>query len=182
MTNKTHPYTRRKAIQVVAGGGITGLLSVVASDRLSNKRPTGMQSNISRGDFRTIQSVAEVVCPSPIRVNDDLITLIVEFIPETRHPLLSTTCFELNEYSLKTYGAQYYQIDSVPARDKILRQLGVHRVHSNSTGLFPQRVRYHLVNTILYVIFTHPVGSSIVGQTNPVGFAGGFAKYQSNKE
>jgi len=41
-------------------------------------------------------------------------------------------------------------------------------------GTVPARIRYHLVNGLLYALFTSPVGTRLFGIRNPIGYPGGY--------
>jgi hypothetical protein len=52
--------------------------------------------------------------------------------------------------------------------------MGVQSAESDSGGGVPERIRYHLVNSLLYALFTSPMGSELVGISNPTGHPGGY--------
>jgi hypothetical protein len=56
--------------------------------------------------------------------------------------------------------------------------MGVGRVQSVSDGPLPSRITFHLVNTLLYALFSTPKGSALFGIRNPIGYGGGFATYR----
>lgn len=90
---------------------------------------------------------------------------------------MKQTISDLNGYTVDANGEPFYEISSGSEKISILSSLGVENAKSDSTGGIPSRVRYYLVNGLLYALFTTPKGSKLVGIDNPRGYPGGFATY-----
>jgi hypothetical protein len=56
--------------------------------------------------------------------------------------------------------------------------MGVHTADPDSEGTDPERVRFHVVNELLYALYTSPTGGELVGIENPQGYPGGTASYR----
>ena len=63
-------------------------------------------------------------------------------------------------------------------RDTVLRQLGVHTADEDPDGTRAERIRYYVVNELLYALYASPTGGELVGIENPQGYPGGRASYQ----
>jgi uncharacterized membrane protein YbhN (UPF0104 family) len=64
---------------------------------------------------------------------------------------------------------------------RFLRSLGVDRAASRREGNRAEQIRFYLVNSLLYLLFTKPRGSRLVGIENPDGHPGGFAVYSERE-
>jgi hypothetical protein len=169
--------TRRDAVKSLALGGLAGTGTVATSEFVVDDGPTG-SPELAPQDVKTLRSVAEVVYPSAVEVTVGFLETSFRSLPAQRRAALSGTIEELNDYTRARYGDPFYGVTSVSTRDAILRSMGVNRAPSDPDGTVPQRVRYHLVNTLLYVLFSHPRGSTLAGIDSPVGHPGGFATYR----
>jgi hypothetical protein len=56
--------------------------------------------------------------------------------------------------------------------------MAVDRTGSSPNGNIPERIRYYVVNQLLYGLYTAPTGGRLLGIENPVGHPGGFESYQ----
>jgi hypothetical protein len=67
---------------------------------------------------------------------------------------------------------------SEEAGDEALREMGVHTAEPDPAGTTAERVRYYLVNEVLYALYASPKGGELVGIENPQGYPGGANSYQ----
>lgn len=63
-------------------------------------------------------------------------------------------------------------------RDALLDQMMVDTADPVPDGSPPQRVRFYLVNDLLYALYTTPTGAGLAGLENPPGHPGGTTSYQ----
>jgi len=63
-------------------------------------------------------------------------------------------------------------------RDALLREMGVDGVDPDPDGVVSSRVRYYLVNDLLYALYASPTGGRLVGIENPQGHPGGLDSYR----
>lgn len=174
--------TRRDALRaLVVGGGAAGG-SLAVSELLVSDTVQGDDSHLSTRDIETLHSVAEVVYPSEVMVTVEFIETYTNRLDDDRLGALTATISELDSVTNSTYGDRFAELPSRSRREQVLRSLGVDRVPSRPDGTVPERVRYHLVNSLLYALFTTPKGSKLAGVESPRGHAGGFAPYRKMEE
>jgi len=83
----------------------------------------------------------------------------------------------LDEYTRAIYGERYAAL-STEKRRETLDQMPVDTADPVPDGTDPQRVRYYLVNDLLYAFYASPTGASLAGLENPPGYPGGTSSYQ----
>lgn len=169
--------TRRDALKAMAVGGAAGS-SLLTSEALSEDGTVSGDEQYTNSDTRTLSLVAEVVYPSEVEVTRRFIDSYVGRLDAERQAALSRAITDLNTVTEARFGRSFVDSSSTDQRESMLRSMGVHRVESAPDGTVPERVRYHLVNTLLFALFTSPTGSELVGITNPRGHPGGFATYR----
>ncbi|MFC7045594.1 gluconate 2-dehydrogenase subunit 3 family protein [Halobacteriaceae archaeon GCM10025711] len=131
-------------------------------------------------DIRTLVAVAEVVYPSAVTGVEAFVTQYVVGRVQDReeyaggmHEAVAT----LDDYARDWHDAEFAAIDAT-ARDELLRQMGVPAASPAPDGLDADRVRYYVVNDLLYALYTTPTGGELAGIENPQGFPGGTTSYQ----
>jgi hypothetical protein len=170
--------TRRDALKAIAVGGGAAASSLIASEALSKDGAASDGEKYTDSDTKTLTLVAEVVYPSEVEVTRRFIETYVRQLDAERQAALSRAVTDLNTVTQARFGRSFTDSSSSDQRESMLRSLGVHRVESTPDGTVPERVRYHLVNTLLFALFTSPTGSELVGITSPRGHPGGFATYR----
>ena len=75
------------------------------------------------------------------------------------------------------YDAPYADLDA-DTRDRILRDLGVETADPDPEGPITDRIRFYLVNDLLFAFYSSPTGGRLVGIENPIGHPGGIESYQ----
>jgi hypothetical protein len=63
-------------------------------------------------------------------------------------------------------------------RDDVLRAVGGASAYPDPDGTVPQRIRYYLINDLLFALYSSPAGGKLVGNENPIGHPGGRQAYQ----
>jgi hypothetical protein len=63
-------------------------------------------------------------------------------------------------------------------RDRLLRELGADTADPDPVGTISGRVRYFVVDELLFALYASPTGGRLVGLENPPGYPGGTASYQ----
>lgn len=66
--------------------------------------------------------------------------------------------------------------------ESVLRELGVNSARADPDGGTAARIRYYVVDELLFALFTTPVGGRLVGIENPPGYGGGHEAYQHAPE
>lgn len=172
--------TRRDALKaLVVGGGVAGS-SLAASELYVEHSESRARATLSDEDVETMLAVAAVIYPSEVEPTTAFVETYTNRLDDTRTAGLTDTIARLDDVAVANYGRRFAEIDSRSERDGVLRSMGVHRVQSRPDGTVPERVRYHLVNSLLYALFTSPKGSTLVGIESPAGHPGGFAHYRED--
>jgi hypothetical protein len=83
----------------------------------------------------------------------------------------------LDEYSQDWEDARFVDLSTARATET-LSGFSVDTADPDPEGSDRERVRYYLVNELLYALFTTPTGSGLAGIENPQGHPGGTASYQ----
>ncbi len=63
-------------------------------------------------------------------------------------------------------------------QEETLRGMGVNASDPDPHGDPRHRVRYYLVNDLLFALYSSPTGGELVGIENPQGYPGGTSSYQ----
>jgi hypothetical protein len=173
--------TRRDAIAVLAGLGIVGG-GAVAIDRFDppTNGADGRTTDVPSEDvLATMVAAAEVVYPSETAgVGDFVETYVVgRTRDETRGEQIRETVAELDDVTRDWHGTPFVDL-STDERDSLLRELGADTADPVADGTFSERVRFHVVNELLYAFYASPTGGRLVGIENPIGHPGGTESYQ----
>jgi len=158
--------TRRDAIAAAA--------AVVGGERLFTS-DGGPEPVVS-----TLHAMTEVVGPTSVDVDREFVrTHVLErsHIQPRYYRRASAATSELDARARLEYQRAFTDL-SVADRKAVLRTLGVPVAHANPTGTVTQRIRYYLVDEVLYVLYSHPLGGRAVGVENPPGYPGGREAYQ----
>lgn len=63
-------------------------------------------------------------------------------------------------------------------RDALLHELGVNTAEEDPGGTDAERMRYYVVNDLLFALYSSPTGGELVGIENPQGHPGGTDSYR----
>lgn len=170
--------TRRDAVRALVTGGVLGGSGVAVSEITATGFPDDDSGPVTETEIATMRAAAEVVYPSEIDVSAGFIETYLRSLDGTRKRRTLETIDQLNTHSRREFGSRFFELRHLSTRESVLRSMGVDRVQSNPVGSLPSRIRYHIVNSLLYVLFTSPRGSELFGIRNPTGYGGGFATYR----
>lgn len=123
--------------------------------------------------LRTMTAVLEAVYPWSL---DDPAARVRPYLArasEERVAEIAATAADLDRAAREAFGTGFASL-SERERRRLLERLGTDRVLSDPNGSLPARVRFHLVNSALYAVMTHPDGTRPFGIRNPLGYPGGF--------
>jgi hypothetical protein len=76
------------------------------------------------------------------------------------------------------HGAPFRRL-SLDEREAVLEALDQRQVSPDPGGDERERVRYALVNELLYALFSSPKGGALAGTENPAGHPGGLDAYHA---
>jgi hypothetical protein len=163
--------TRRQALLGLVGASSAGGLGAYELfDWTTTDGP------LSDAGMDGLLTVADIVHPAAAEDAERAMSAYVGRLNEDRVRGLVTTLSELDSRSRRHYGASFGALSRAQG-ERLLARLGVNRVQSRPEGTLAERVRYHLVNSVLYALLTRPDGTELFGIGNPVGFPGGFASH-----
>lgn len=173
--------TRRDALAALAGAGVVGGggAAVLARDPFGETE-TGDPPGATTAVLPTLIAAAEVVYPSDLGGIGEFVETYalgrVEDRPAYREGL-EEAVREVDAASRKWYGGAYADLER-STRDDVLRELGADSADPDPEGSRAERVRYFVVNELLYALYASPTGADLVGVGNVVGHAGGTEAYQ----
>ncbi|MDL0121741.1 gluconate 2-dehydrogenase subunit 3 family protein [Halobacterium salinarum] len=165
--------TRRDVLAALAAGGVAAGAGVTLSNDSG-----GPLIDDHVGD--TLVAVAAVVYPSQL---DGVESFVREYsgarVREHRSYAsgVADAVDALDAYCQSWADADFAALDPERA-DDLLSGFGVDTADPDPDGSDRERVRYYLVNELLYALFTTPTGGDLVGIENPPGHPGGTASYQ----
>ena len=170
--------TRRDALAALSGAGITLGGGVAA---LSRESVDASEAGPSLDDtLATLTAAAEVVYPSDVEGIEAFVEAYSLGRIEGRDEYLAglrDAVADLDETALSWEDARFAAL-AADRRDTVLRQLGVPTADEDPDGTRAERVRYYVVNELLYALYASPTGGELVGIENPQGHPGGVASYQ----
>ena len=167
--------TRRDALLALAGGGI------VASTALTTDE---MGGEFTDSDVETLVHLAEVLYPSAVDVTTEFVeTYVVGRYrsDEERLAGLTSALQVVRRTSTRETGRSLGSLD-IDTRDEVLRATGGDRAFPDPEGTTAQKVRYYIINDLLYALYTTPKGGELVGNPNPMGYPGGIEAYQQEPD
>jgi hypothetical protein len=131
-------------------------------------------------DRATLHAVADTVYPSEVEgvesFVDGFVSGRVENDPQ-RAAGIADAVAALDEYSQEWEDTDFVDLDAA-TRDETLRAMGVDTADPVPDGSDRERVRYYLVNELLFGLYSSPTGGELVGLENPQGHPGGTSSYQ----
>ncbi|MFC3476355.1 gluconate 2-dehydrogenase subunit 3 family protein [Halobacterium litoreum] len=131
-------------------------------------------------ELDTLVAVAEVVYPSEVEGVEEFVRQYsatrVRDRPDYAEGVADAVA-ALDDYSRNWEDADFAALDPDTA-DDTLSGFDVDAADPDPEGSDRERVRYYLVNELLYALFTTPTGGELAGIENPQGFPGGTQSYQ----
>jgi hypothetical protein len=94
---------------------------------------------------------------------------------------VGTTTAELNDAARAWYGDGFPDL-ATDRRGDVLRELGADTADPEPEGSVAGRVRYYVVEELLYALYASPAGGRLAGLENPPGYPGGTASYRRGPE
>ena len=165
--------TRRDALLALAGGGLVASTAVVED-------AVGHDATVTGVDLETLGALADVLYPSSVAVTDGFVETYVLGRDAVDDGYLTGLAEALNVVratSRRETGRAYASLDAA-RRDGVLRATGADRAYADPDGTTAQRVRFYVIDGLLYALYTTPRGAGLVGNDNPTGYPGGTRVYQ----
>ncbi|WP_435194706.1 gluconate 2-dehydrogenase subunit 3 family protein [Natronomonas sp. EA1] len=182
--------TRRDALAALAGAGIVGASGTAAVVRNASEEadieeaPSEAIAPSRTHLVETFVAVAEVVYPSPVEGIPAFVETYVtgQLDSET---LFADEVFDvvavLDDHATAWYGGAFKTLDG-ETRDRLLREMDVNEADEDPDGTAAGRVRYFVVNELLYALYASPTGGKLVGIENPQGYPGGTQSYREGPD
>ena len=170
---------RRDVLKALSAAGIT-VGAGAALLEWSDGEEESPDPIVTDHERRTLHAVARTVYPSELsgipsfvdgymsrRLRADL----------DRADAVLDALAALDSYAREWEGADFRELE--PAKqDETLRAMGVAEADPVPDGDPRERVRYYLVNELVYGLYTSPTGGELVGIENPQGHPGGTDSYR----
>ncbi|WP_323676966.1 twin-arginine translocation signal domain-containing protein [Halorubellus sp. PRR65] len=169
--------TRRDAMGALAAAGVVVGAGVVAD------RFTGSEDDPPPFDghaLATTVAVGRAVYPSDLENVESFVRTYALSRSEDDDAYragMAAAVAALDEYTREWYDSDYVDLSAETA-ETVLYEMGVDVEDPDPEGVPAERVRYYLVNELLYALYTTDTGGRLVGLENPQGFPGGTDSYQ----
>ncbi|KPN31596.1 hypothetical protein SY89_02344 [Halolamina pelagica] len=164
--------TRRDALAALSAVGAAGVAGCSAPDTEGSDDPTTSERDapeLADDDRETLVALADVLYPSEVEN-------VAEFVDAYVRPRVSgrpahgrgllDAIETLNEYAQTLEGERYAALDAAE-REELLTYMAVDTADPDPHGDDDERVRYYLVNDLLFGLYASPTGASLAGLENP---------------
>ena len=168
--------TRRDAVRALGTTAVAGGLGIAVAEREHRALETTDRS-VTTKTMRRLVAIANTIYPSQVEVTEGYVKAYVSRLPDERREA-TVASIDAIARAVERTGAEPLASASSATVDVTLRRMGVDRVDADPDGTVAERVRFYVTNSLLYLLFTTPKGSRLVGIDNPVGHPGGFRSYQ----
>ncbi|WP_336037541.1 twin-arginine translocation signal domain-containing protein [Halobacterium yunchengense] len=167
--------TRRDVLAALAATGAAAGGGAVLLSEPGGDDPLGDH------EVETLLAVAGVVYPSDVSGVESFVREYslgrVRDRPEYADGVADAVA-ALDGHVDEWYDAEAFVGLDETARERALSGMSVDTADPDPDGEPRERVRYYLVNELLYALFTTPTGGELAGIENPQGHPGGSTSYQ----
>ncbi|MFC7076530.1 gluconate 2-dehydrogenase subunit 3 family protein [Haloarcula halophila] len=182
--------SRRDAIAALSAAGVAvgGGGAVLLADDDGNGASTGTDDGdtqtpsgpLDEAQFETLTAAAEVLYPEELSGVDEFVRRFVRGRARDRpdHAAgIADAAAYLDEYARAWFDAEFAALPP-QTRDQALRRMNADTLEPDPEGSDEQRVRYFVVNELLFALYASPTGGELVGIENPQGHPGGIQSYR----
>jgi len=172
--------SRRDALAALAATGVAGVAGTTFlddGDEATGTDPAAPDATVPDDGLATLVAVAETVYPAAAEGVDAFVETYVAGLPDDRRDEVLAVAAELDATARDWFDAPLADLDR-STRDDLLRDLGVDVADPDADGYLSERIRFHLVNELLYAFYASPTGGRLVGIENPIAYPGGTESYQ----
>jgi len=192
MTTDDTELTRRDAIAALAAAGITGSAALAgcstdgdAPDEDGSRPDDGSDAEslpapLDRRHLDVLTAAAEVVYPSELDGVDDFVETFVGGRAADRpdHAAgVAEAADHAVEWTRSWMNAEFPALEP-DRREEALDRMGAREAEPDPEGSDAERVRYYVVNELLFALYASPTGGELVGIENPQGHPGGTESYR----
>ena len=169
--------TRRDAVAALAAAGVA---AGGGATLLSDSPDEAEESPLDDETVATLVAAAEVLYPSEVEEVDAFVGRYVRRRnadePDRADAVADTVAY-LDEYTNAWFDSTFASLDPAD-RDEAFQRMSVDTADPVPDGDDVERVRYYVVNELLFALYSSPTGGQLVGLENPRGNPGGLASYQ----
>ncbi|WP_135302849.1 gluconate 2-dehydrogenase subunit 3 family protein [Haloarcula amylovorans] len=175
-----YELTRRDALKALGAAGVTvagGAAALSWPDDGETKRDGQTLGDHER---ETLHAVARVVYPSEVNGVEEFVDSYVSGrvgSDPDRAAGIADAIEALDAYAREWEDGEFVALDST-LRTETLSAMGIRQADPDPNGDPRQRVRYYLVNELLFALYSSPTGGRLVGIENPQGHPGGTESYR----
>ncbi len=167
--------TRRDVLAALAATGVAGGGAVFVDFESESGTPL-----LTDHEVATLVAVAEVAYPSAISGVESFVTnySVTRANDDTDYRAgMKDALSALDDATSDWFDGKFVTLDK-DMRSNALQQVGAVTGEPNPDGLRGERIRYYVLNELLFALYTTPTGSGLVGLENPPGYPGGDTSYQ----
>ncbi|WP_138797366.1 gluconate 2-dehydrogenase subunit 3 family protein [Halostella sp. PRR32] len=172
--------TRRDALAALGSGGVVAGVGVAGLHRSLSELPDDGRDLTPERERDLLVAVARIVYPSELDGVSEFVETYVAGRAADRdgyRESVRAALVTLDERARTWRDAEFLSLDGAE-REAHLRELGVDAADPDPTGTDAERIRYFVVNELLYALYTSPTGGELVGIENPQGHPGGTDTYR----
>ncbi|WP_415380112.1 gluconate 2-dehydrogenase subunit 3 family protein [Halosimplex sp. TS25] len=184
--------TRRDAVAALAAIGVGGGVVYGASELRDSDEPdendgsvgTSAGSDDTEVLLATTVALAEVVYPSEVSEVEPFVRTFVSGRTESdedHRAAMVDAATALDDRARSEHSAPFRELEPEEG-DALLQSLRMSQVEPDPEGDELERIRYYLVNELLYGLMRSPKGGELVGIENPPGHPGGLDAYQQGPD
>ncbi len=172
--------TRRDAMAALTAAGVATTLGGTLSWAVLNEADDTATEGFDERDRETLLALAAHLYPSAVSGISEFVERYTvgrvrdrpEYAAGMREALAA-----LDEYAVQWTDERFVDLDA-DRRGALLNSMGVTRATPEPDGLDPERIRFYLVNELLFAFYSSPTGGKLVGIENPQGHPGGTRSYR----
>lgn len=171
--------TRRDVLVALSASGLGSAAGCSGPQGGGGGEETDDGGQISEREVETLVAVAEVVYPSDVENVDGFVR---EYsarrvrADEEYGRGVAEAVRTLDDYVGNWHDEPYRSL-SAEDRAETLDGMAVDTADPNPEGTPRERVRYFVVNELLYAFYATPTGAGLAGLENPPGYPGGTRSY-----
>jgi hypothetical protein len=177
-----YELSRRDAIAALTAAGIgVSAGGLLAWDWLTDDDATDSETGrLSETDRETLDALAETVFPSAVSgISEFVETYVVGRLdahPEREKEMVAAIAV-MDSYTQEWFDEPFRALER-DERHEALDMMGVDVTDPDPDGTDVERVRFYLVNELLFALYSSPTGGELLGLENPQGYPGGTTTYQ----
>lgn len=173
--------TRRDVVAALAASGIV-ITGREVFNRVSQSPLPGR--HLSEAEVSTLVALAEVLYPSAIGGIESFVTEYVRSrvnADTDRREGMSTAAAYLDDYANAWEDAPFAALD-IETRHELLQAMNIGETAALPDGSDVERVRYYLIDELLFALYSTPTGGKLIGIENPPGYPGGIDSYRTGPQ